>query len=319
MASTTRRLLAGMVVLLVGCARIGDTGSTGTASPTAHASDEPPATATPNSSPTTDDSPSPTTPPPNAPSPSPSASQSSDEPVLAAQFSAFVGAIGGPSDCTIGVEATPHVGLLEASQLSIGEAVDVCFVGFDLPEQIQLEVEWPGGGRTVEVVFSGGAGPVDLRDSPGPLRAAVDTYDGAGHLPILVRPGTPRGDWRLTATQGEAVATVDLVSAPAAAPTLRRTDAPDDTLRFLVSGFPPGETPVGLYHLPEPTTAPGEEYPSDHVTATLERPFGTVVADDDGAGVLELDVGDLGPGTWCIDTAATIDNDSCEAKVVRAP
>lgn len=280
-----------VAVLLAGCGRFGGTGSTGTATPTADASDDPPATGTP----------------------------SSDDPVLAAQFSAFVGGIGGPSDCTIGVEATPHVGLLEASQLSIGERVVLCFIGFETTEPIELEITWAGGQRTVEVVLAGGDEPVDLRDSPGPLQGWVDPNDGAGRLLTHVRPGTPRGDWRLTATQREAVATVELVSGPAVAPGLQRTDAPDDTLRFLVSGFPPGETPVGLYHLPEPTTAPGEEYPSDHVTATLERPFGNVVADDDGAGVLELGVGDLGPGTWCIDTAVTTDNGFCEATVVRAP
>lgn len=272
------------------------------------------------SSPTPSPTPSPgPVDPTTAASPDPTSAPPEGSTVLAAQFNAFVGAIGGPSECGLDADGLPYVGLVEASQLAIGAGVSVCFLGFDLVEPIQLDVEWPGGARTVDVVFTEGREHVDLRETPGPLRGWVNDYASSGDLPVYVQPGTPAGDWRLTATQGDLVAATDLVAGPGAEPMLQRNSwgANDQTVRFLVSGFPPGETPVGLYHLPDPTTAPGEVLPSDYVTATLERELGAVVADEDGAAVLEVDVAEVGPGRWCIETAATLDDESCEAPLGR--
>lgn len=304
------------VVLAAGCASRDGAGDP-TASPSTSASPTTPGatdaslstSASPSRSPSL--GPIPTSTPSPTTEPSPTASE--DPLVLAAQFSAFVGGIGGPGDgaCSLGIDELPALRLFEATQLSIGESASVCFLGFDLADPVHLDVAWPGGSRTVDVVFAGDAAQVDLRTTPGPLHGWVDD-DGSGRLWAGVAPGTPRGDWRLAASQGDVVATLGVVAAPATTPRMVRSlDSDGDTLRLVVSGFPPREVPLGLYRLPDPR--PDELLPPDRVTATLERELATVLADADGTAVLEVDLGDVGPGWWCIDSAVTIDNGWCEA------
>lgn len=254
-----------------------------------------------------------------------------DTSVLAGQFTAFLGGVPHMQfpDCTDFAadlpDEVPHIGTLTGDDhVAVGVGATLCLGGFAADAPIALAVQWPDGDRTVTLDLAALDGPVDLRTvesnvderraralvvpSTDARRPAVRSRSAGDVQWATLRwdlpPGVGTGAWVVTAAQGDVVATARMTAGPAADTVLRLEHAPDaGPARFRASGFPSGETAVGLYRVQLPSgVAPGEV---GEATMTLVDELDPLEVDASGAAFLEVDLGSHGPGAWCVVTSVT--------------
>lgn len=230
--------------------------------------------------------------------------------VLAGQFSAFVGGIGDGLSCPDDEDPDPYVGRSATSgdEVAVGGTALLCLGGFHpaLPIELGLSTGGIERGVTVQAAPRDDAGAaqigIDLWTTDDPVPSASYGTAAWRNVQWWLAAGTPVGEWSLTATQGSTTTSSTMDVQVGSAPRFVGAQSDGSTVRFHASGFPPGQTPVGLYR---PVTPRSELEPLDEVTVTLVEELGMVQADETGAGMVDVDRAALEPGEWCVSTAAT--------------
>lgn len=149
----------------------------------------------------------------------------------------------------------------EAARLLLGYDYDICFLDFDVDQDIELTVDGPNGVRTITIKqsFSPVGGVRSVFAPDGPTEIVVD--DAFASLRERLDDPSLPGEYRLTAVQGDTtvVRTVDLVTGEQVRAERRMIPIDDgdwfgarsgDPLRMVLIGFPASsEVPLAVYRL----------------------------------------------------------------------
>lgn len=149
----------------------------------------------------------------------------------------------------------------DPARLVLGYDYDICFVGLDPDEQFEITVEAPSGTRSysAESVFPEEGALRALFVDDGRAQILLDS-SLASARDRLDDPSMP-GEYRITATQGDTVATRTVEIVTGEQPVGERRMIPiderawssaqsGDTLRMILIGFPAdAEVPLAVYRL----------------------------------------------------------------------